>query len=203
MKLTEKLNIDLDKKPIVTFASYIGTGKTTLLTILASEAYSDNKNILYVTETKALSVSRRFTKSVDTKKFDGHLTIVSIGLTETDLEPYFKKGYDLIIIDYPITNNEFSKLVGYSKENNVSVFISVQLNRYAPSEGVLETNKTALYSSDIFAIVSKKQKKDKTFLDKLMFWKKQSNVTVKLHKNRYGKQVSLDLKVDFENVKLK
>jgi hypothetical protein len=35
-----------------------------------------------------------------------------------------------------------------------------------------------------------------------MFWKKQKNVNLRVFKNRFGNEFSLDVHVDFENVKI-
>ena len=206
MRLVDKLNIDIDSNPRVTFASYFGSGKSTLLTILAAECYSDGKKILFLTETKAMHILKRFNKCLGVKKFDGKLTVLSVGLTETDLEPYFSKGYDLIVIDYQVKPDDYQKLSDLSKHYGVAIFVSVQLQKFAPKEGSLYTNKP-LWDSDIFAVVIRKESKEKTFfnnlLKKLMFWKKEPNVFIKVYKNRYGKEFTSDLYVDFENVKIK
>jgi hypothetical protein len=206
MRLTEKLNIDLDTNPIVTFASYFGSGKTTLLTILAAESYSDGKKILFLTETKAMHILKRFNKCLGKKEFDGKLTVISVGLNDTDLEPYFKKKYDLIVIDYPVVADDFKKLSDLAKHYGVAIFVSVQLKRFKPQEGMSQTNKS-LWFSDVFAVVTRKEAKEKSlfrkFFDKFMYWKKEPNVSIKVYKNRYGKEFTTDLHVDFENVKIK
>lgn len=207
MKLIEKLNIDLITNPKITFASKFGVGKSTLLTIIAAECYSGGNKILFLTETKAMHIIRRFNKCLGRKQYDGKLTVLSVGLTDMDLEPYFKKGYDLIVLDYPINQNQFEKIARLSSHYGVAVFTSVQLNRFSPKEGGLETNKVPLYKSDIFAVITAKEPTVRNLFDKLlsklMFWKKEPNVTLKVHKNRYGKEITLDLHVDFENVKIK
>jgi hypothetical protein len=205
MRLVDKLNIHVDSNPTVTFASYFGSGKSTLLTILAAECYSDGKKILFLTETKAMHILKRFNKCLGTKEFDGKLTVLSVGLTETDLEPYFKKGYDLIIIDYQVKPEKFQKISDLSKHYGVAIFVSVQLQRFKPQESMFHTNKP-LWDSDIFAVVTRKESKEKTFfgnlLNKLMFWRKEPNVSIKVYKNRYGKEFTTELHVDFENVKI-
>lgn len=207
MRLTEKLNIHVDSNPRVTFASYFGSGKTTLLTILAAESYVDGKKVLFLTETKALHILRRFNKCLGKKEFDGKLTVLSVGLTETDLEPYFKKKYDLIVIDYQVKPEDFQKLSELAKHYGVAIFVSVQLQRFKPQEGMFQTNKPLLHGSDMFAVVTRKESKEKSlmreFIDKLMFWKKEPNISIKVYKNRYGKEFTTDLHVDFENVKIK
>jgi len=60
MKLLEKLNIDLEYNPLVVFGSYFGSGKSTILTILSSECYNNDKKILYLTETKGLHIIQKF-----------------------------------------------------------------------------------------------------------------------------------------------
>jgi hypothetical protein len=206
MRLTEKLNIHVDSNPTVTFASYFGSGKSTLLTILAAECYSDGKKILFLTETKAMHILKRFNKCLGTKEFDGKLTVLSVGLNETDLEPYFKKKYDLIVIDYHVKPEDFQKLSDLAKHYGVAIFVSVQLQRFKPQEGMFHTNKP-LWASDMFAVITRKESKEKSlmreFIDKLMFWKKEPNVSIKVYKNRYGKEFTTDLHVDFENVKIK
>lgn len=207
MKLKELLNIDLDTNPRVTFASYFGSGKSTLLTILSAECYSDGKKILFLTETKAMHILKRFNRCLNTNEFNGKLTVLSVGLNETDLEPYFKKDYDLIVIDYQVKPNQFEKISELSKYYGVGVITSVQLKRFKPQKGVVETNNVALYSTDIFAVVTRKEPKEKTFfvrlLYKLVFWKKEPNVYINVVKNRYGKEFTTDLHIDFENVKIK
>jgi hypothetical protein len=206
MKLKELLNIDLDTNPRVTFASYFGSGKSTLLTILSAECYSDGKKILFLTETKAMHILKRFNRCLGTKEFNGKLTVLSVGLNETDLEPYFKKNYDLIVIDYQVKPNQFEKISELSKHYGVAVITSIQLNRFKPQDKLFETNKVSLYSTDIFAVVTRKEPKEKTFfvrlLDRLMFWKKEPNVYIKVVKNRYGKEFTSELHIDFENVKI-
>lgn len=207
MKLKERLNIDLDTNPIVTFASYFGSGKSTLLTILAAECYSDGKKILFLTETKALHILKRFNKCLGFKKFDGKLTVLSVGLTDIDLELHFKKDYDLIVIDFQVKQNDFTKLSELSKHYGVAIITSVQLHRFKPQDKLFETNTVPLHSSDIFAVVTRKEPTEKTFfvrlLNKIMFWKKEPNVYIKVFKNRYGNEFFTDLHIDFENVKIK
>jgi hypothetical protein len=88
----------------------------------------------------------------------------------------------------------------------VAIFVSVQLQRFKPQESMFHTNKPLL-GSDIFAVVTRKESKEKTFfgnlLNKLMFWRKEPNVSIKIYKNRYGNEFTTDLHVDFENVKIK
>ena len=206
MRLVDKLNIHVDSNPRVTFASYFGSGKSTLLTILAAECYSEGKKILFLTETKAMHILKRFNRCLGTKEFNGKLTVLSVGLNETDLEPYFKKNYDLIVIDYQVKPNQFEKISELSKHYGVAVITSIQLNRFKPQDKLFETNKVSLYSTDIFAVVTRKEPKEKTFfvrlLDRLMFWKKEPNVYIKVVKNRYGKEFTSELHIDFENVKI-
>lgn len=204
MKLLDKLTIDFNDNPLVVFGSYSGNGKSTILTILASEAYQKGKKILYLTETKGLFIINKFNKILNERNLDSKLTVVSLGIVEKDLELFFKKGYELIVIDFPCRHSEYEKIANFSSKYNTTVFLSTQLTRFEPKNGVLETNKKPLHFSDMFIIVSKKLKiKNKSFLSKIMFWKKEKNVNLRVFKNRFGSEFSLDLHVDFEKLKIK
>jgi hypothetical protein len=203
MKLLEKLNIDLEYNPLVVFGSYFGSGKSTILTILSSECYNNDKKILYLTETKGLHTIKKFNKALNEKNLNSKLTVVSLGLLDTDLELFFKKGYDLIVIDYPYNRSDIDKISKFSSNYKTTVFLSVQLSRFEPQNGVLETNRKPLHASDVFVIVTKKDTKEQSILAKLMFWKKQKNVNLRVFKNKFGNEFSLDVHVDFENVKFK
>jgi hypothetical protein len=202
MKLLEKLNIDFEHNPLVVFGSYFNSGKSTILTILASESYKEGKKILYLTETKGLYTIKNFNKALNEKKLDSKLTVVSLGLLDSDLEFFFMKGYDLIVIDYPFKHSDIDKISRFANIYKTTVFLSVQLNKFKPQNGVLETNIKPLHASDVFLIVTKKETKTQTFLNKLMFWKKEKNVNLRVFKNRFGNEFSLDVYVDFENVKI-
>jgi hypothetical protein len=119
------------------------------------------------------------------------------------LELFFKKGYNLIVIDYPCKHTDIEKISRFASKYKTTVFLSVQLSRFEPQNGVLETNKKPLHASDIFVIVTRKETKKQSFLNKLMFWKKEKNLNLRVFKNRFGNEFSLDLHVDFENVKFK
>jgi hypothetical protein len=203
MKLLERLSIDFKDNPLVVFGSYYNSGKSTILTILASEAYKESKKILYLTETKGLHTIKKFNKALDEKNLNSKLTVVSLGLLDNDLELFFKKGYNLIVIDYPCKHTDIEKISRFASKYKTTIFLSVQLSRFEPQNGVLETNKKPLHASDIFVIVTRKETKKQSFLNKLMFWKKEKNLNLRVFKNRFGNEFSLDLHVDFENVKFK
>lgn len=203
MKLLEKLNIDFEYNPLVVFGSYYNSGKSTILTILASESYKEGKKILYLTETKGLYTIKNFNKALNEKNLDSKLTVVSLGLLDSDLELFFKKRYDLIVIDYPCKHSDIDKISRFANKYKTTVFLSVQLSRFEPQNGALETNRKQLHASDVFVIVTRKETKEQSILAKLMFWKKQKNVNLRVFKNRFGNEFSLDVYVDFENIKIK
>lgn len=201
MKLLQLLGLNLEDKPKVFIGSYAGSGKTTLLSILAAEVYLDGKKVLYLTETKTKPILKRIEKYLG-KKVDvnGDITIESVVLPETNLEPFFKKGFDLVIIDFPTRNYE--KLVRLSQDYNTPIFVSTQLSTFSPNNDMFETNRTQLHAADMFVAI-KRSNTDKKWYDFLLFWKKRPNTTLKVVKNRYGKEFTTDLHVDFENVKIK
>lgn len=204
MRLIDKLGIDIDLKPKVTFGSYSGAGKTTILTILAGECYLNKKKVLFLSETKIKHIVKKVNTYVGGMFVSGKLTITSIGLLDTDLEPYFKKGYDLIIVDYPI--KDYTNLVSLATKYDTAIITSTQLKRFVPKDGLVETNREVLHASDMLITITRKIKQN-TFLNKIVdflrFWKKRPNTTLKVVKNRYGKEFSTDVYVDFENVKIK
>ncbi len=201
MKLLKLLGLNLEDKPKVFFGSYAGSGKTTLLSILAAEVYLDGKKVLYLTETKSKPILKRIEKYLG-KKVDvnGAITIDSVVLPETNLKPFFQKGFDLVIIDFPTRN--YQDLVHLSQDYNTPIFVSTQLSTFSPKNDIIETNRTQLHAADMFVAIKRKNH-EKKWYDFLLFWKKKPNTTLKVVKNRFGKEFTTDLHVDFENVKIK
>lgn len=121
---------------------------------MAAEVYLDGKKVLYLTETKAKPILKRIEKYLG-KKVDvnGTITIDSVVLPETNLKPFFQKGFDLVIIDFPTRNYE--KLVRLSQDFNTPIFVSTQLSTFSPKNDIFETNRAQLHAADMFVTIKR------------------------------------------------
>lgn len=151
--LIDKLNINIEKKQKVVFGSHYGSGKTTILTILACESFLKGKKVLFLSETKITPIIKRMENYLGYKPDRKQIIIQSIGDLDFDLETFITKGIDLVVIDFNYTNYDaLNKLV---EKYNVALFTSVQLNKFSPKDGLYDTNAKPMLFSDVFITINR------------------------------------------------
>ena len=202
--LLDKLNINIDEKPKVVFGSHTGSGKTTILTILACESFLKGKKVLFLSETKITPIIKRMENYLGYKPDRKRIIIQSVGGLDSDLESFMTKKIDLVVIDFNYTNyDNLNKLV---EKYDVALFTSVKLNKFLPKDGLYDTNIKPMFFSDVFITISRlfgDQQYYKKLLRKLFFWKIKPNTIIKVYKNKFGDNVSVKVEVDFEKTKIK
>lgn len=202
--LLDKLNIDIEKKPKIVFGSHYGSGKTTILTILACESFLKGKKVLFLSETKIKPIIKRMENYLGYKPDRNQIIIHSIGHLDFDLESFMSNELDLVVIDFNYKN--YDSLNNLVKKYDVALFTSAQLNKFSPKDGSYDTNAKPMVFSDMFITINRifgDQEYYKKLLRKLFFWKIKPNTIIKVYKNKFGGKVFVNAEVDFERTKIK
>lgn len=199
MTILEQLDCNLNKGELFTLVSNFGSGKTTILSIIASELVLAGKNVVFMNSEEApKTLKRKFTNLLPLNKdIKGKLIIKkstnAVGYLTTTLEE--EKDIDVVILDGYFGNKESIKELAVTK--NVVIIETKQLERAL--KGVLTQASTQLKFMDRSDVVVNLVR-DYTFTQLTLgerfknfffFWKKriQENELLKLAvlKNRTGK----------------
>lgn len=189
------------KNKLTTISSKTAVGKTSLLILLTIELISKGNNVLFLTtgEEKELIFSKLNKKLKSNPILKPLFMVDSFIDFETSIKTYIDKHkIDIIIIDsYKLTNLEYNKLSELTFNNNIGVITSSQLYHDSMRGEVIFT--TTTQKLDI--IIKLTEIKAFTMFENLRyfigFWLTKPNRTLKIIKNRYGKDGSVNLKLNF------
>jgi predicted ATP-dependent serine protease len=206
-RLVDNLGIANIDSSMINLGSNFGVGKTTILTIIAAEFYHDGKNVLFLTDdTDEKVILKKAKKALG--KWGPNLNACTFNVKKihdlkSDLETQFKAiKYDLIVVDSIYIDYELLRQISF--DNKCTIISSFQQVRKTITTDMVVKNINTLQFSDM--VISLSIKKEFTFWQNLKyfvcFWLKKPNRNLKIIKNRYGKNESLDINVDFENVKI-
>jgi ABC-type cobalamin/Fe3+-siderophores transport system ATPase subunit len=199
MTILEQLDCELNKGGLFTLVSNFGSGKTTILSIIASELVLAGKNVVYMNSEEApKTLQRKFNNLLPSNQIiKGKLIIKkttnAVGYVTHTLEE--EKDIDVVILDGYFGNKENIKELAVTK--NIAIIETKQLERAL--KGVLTQASTQLKfmeRSDVVVNLVRDYEFTKlTGLEKLknflFFWKARivENELLKLAvlKNRTGK----------------
>lgn len=213
MTILEQLDCNLEKGGLFTLVSNFGSGKTTILTIIASELVLAGKNVVYMNSEEApKTLQKKFNNLLPlTQEIKGKLIIKkstnAIGYLNNTLEE--EKDIDVVILDGYFGNKENIKELAVIK--NIAIIETKQLERAL--KGVLTQASTQLKFMDrsdvVVNLVRDYEFKPLTVGEKLKnalcFWKARivENELLKLAalKNRTGKSgVILEYPINFGKI---
>lgn len=201
----------IDKKPyICTFSGQYGVGKTNILIILTSELIKNGDNILFLSDDNVKYLAEKFAK-LNVINRDGKL-IIAKHFSNSSLKERIETlvngcSFDYLIID-SVHNSSFDELneaVTFLQEKQITTFISHQSKvNFTKSSNLLEQFSPILLNKSDY-IISLTKKNTFTFVDWVKYsllsvFFKRPNTTIKMLKNRYGKNLSKDFTVNFENL---
>lgn len=209
MKLVEKLGF---KRGVYTLGGKCGTGKTTLLSIIAGEYYVAGKSVLYLTdEDTNKNILEKLRKTIGISNFSNYNTLKVKKFAS--FKGHEEDTYDVIIADVYRSSKEFDLLRDISNKNNCILITSAR-----PYVIINTTNDNVDYDtietkimekSDMIITIARlrdnelstKQKNSLKY--RLCFWLKKPNMFIKVIRNRHGKEFNFNATVDFEKVKIK
>ena len=200
MTLLNKLNPPLDKPFILTLGSLSNVGKTTILTILATEIAQLGNSILFITEDSTNNVIKKFV-NLDLHKMS-KVTIMRYVDIDKKIANYIGgRNFDYVFYDGPTTEKFYEEMSFIQKNQKISFLVSTQLKRtiYDVSDVILPTKPTQV--SDFIVVISKNLIKNRFFEGlKKLFGFKFKNLKFTLIKNRYGKNFSFDYNIEFDKI---
>lgn len=213
MTILEQLDCNLEKGGLFTLVSNFGSGKTTILSIIASELVLAGKNVVYMnSEENPKSIQRKFLNIIPLNhELKGKLIIKkttnAIGYLNNILEK--EKDIDVVILDGYFGNKENIKELAVIK--NIAIIETKQLERAL--KGVLTQSSTQLKFMDRSDIVVnlvrdykfKSLTAGEKFKNALCFWKARivENELLKLAvlKNRTGKNgIIIEYPINFGKI---
>lgn len=208
MKLIKKL--DLTPVGINVVGSESAVGKTSLLCIVAAEFLMGDKKVLFLTnELSKREIYRKIEgklASHNTSVFKtGFIKIIKFTDIKKVLEEEFRfTTYHVVVIDDTIVNIDYDFVVEFTKSHNCCFLISTQLRKHLGfTNHVPITNRLFQISDNAISMT----KKTFTFWEKvkyfIFFWLKKPNRNLRIIKNRFGKQDSFDVYLDFEKSEIK
>ncbi len=197
----------LKPQTLVNLSSLSGVGKTTVLIHMAFEHLCDGKAILFITgDTTKKIIIDKVSKLVKNKFGNANMTKgASLKVIERKNLKWGKNMYDIldgsifevVIIDSIFEPNLIDILREIAVDYHCVVIFSSQLNSDA-IPNIHVSNEKVLKSDICFSIT---KTPELSFLDKVkyffLFWKQKPNRTIKVFKNRFGKEFSEDVVMDF------
>lgn len=206
--LIDKLEITNQDSGLVSLASTYGLGKSTLLAVIAAEFYYDGKNVLFLTDdVKEETIIRKVKKALQGSKPNLNMVTLTakryVNLEEDIKTQLNAKDYAVIIVDGLIVDFDFLRRLSFDTK---AMVITTHQQQRNITKNILEIKPSdVLMKSDMLLTLSVKE--GFTFFEEVKyffcFWLKKPNRSLKILKNRYGKDgVSVDLHIDFENVKI-
>ncbi len=221
MRLTNFFNLDKNTNSINLIGSRFGQGKTTLLVIIGSEFVLDGKSVLFLTgDNTGKYIIEKFSKSfgitknnIDSFKLKYANKLVSKhiihGSSSNKIKNmintiYEKFKFDLVLIDAAV-NFDFELLRDLSRTFDCPIVQSCQLNYNVVSlkEEPRSSIKWVQVADMAISLTIKKTSFWENIKYFLLFWKTKPNRTLKIIKNRYGKESSTDVFIDFKDNKIK
>lgn len=206
--LIDKLGITNLDSGLISLASTYGLGKSTLLAVIAAEFYHDGKNVLFLTDdVKEETIIKKVRKALRGKKPNLNLVTLTakryVNLTKDIWKQLDAKDYEVIIVDGVIEDFDFLRRLSFGTK---AVILTTHQQQRNITDNILEIKPSqVLMKSDMVLTLSVKE--GFTFWEDVKyffcFWLKKPNRSLKILKNRYGKDgVSVNLHVDFEKVKI-
>lgn len=192
--ILEKLKINLETPFILGVMGLSAVGKSTLLTIIASELINKGYSIAFITEESSRVVFRRLKNLVYVstpkckvfRSVDGEINIqnvVNLG------------NFDFVLCDCLINDevNFLDKVRNLSNKQKISFLFTFQSKKFISNE--LMTTKNSLSVDYVINLIKRRI----TWFDKLkaFFGFKIKNRTLKMVKNRSGLVSELNYFVDF------
>lgn len=189
-----------------------GTGKTTLLSIIAAEWVLNGKSVLYLTDDRVKVILDKVSKIIPlNNKTDRNLSVSSSSSLKENIDDYLRilfseETFDIVIVDSYTTNKiDFLEL---SRKYNTFFLVSEQSKLKLIME--LSSDIRKQQAADFIISISKTKPKQLAWyirlFDYLCFWKPkrlQPNSTLKIIKNRYGKSgIHYDFLMNPETMKL-
>jgi ABC-type cobalamin/Fe3+-siderophores transport system ATPase subunit len=144
MTILEQLDCNLEKGGLFTLVSNFGSGKTTVLSIIASELVLAGKNVVYMNSEEApKTLQRKFNNLLPlTQAIKGKLIIKkstnAVGFVTATLEE--EKDIDVVILDGYFGNKDNIKELAVNK--NIAIIETKQLEK--AMKGVLTQSATHL-----------------------------------------------------------
>lgn len=99
MKIFEDLNLPTDKPFICTIASPAGIGKTTLLTMLASDLIHQGKKVLFISEFDERHILKKFNNLINPNFNTGKLRVLHNFNSKTLFEKIRGYNFEYIFLD--------------------------------------------------------------------------------------------------------
>ena len=195
----EKLNIDLKNPFILGLASNSVVGKSTALTIIASELINKGYSIAFISEESTKTIIRRLNNLVYNK--NGKCRIFKLIDGELDIQKIINIGnFDFVICD-GILNNEakfFETIKTISFKQKVSFLFTIQTKKIIGQVFERIPTKFSHIADYIVALTNR----EPTWFDKI---KKYFGFTIKnsifvLIKNRMGSETKFDYHINFEYI---
>ena len=122
MTLLNKLNPPLDKPFILTLGSLSNVGKTTILTILATEIAQLGNSILFITEDSTNNVIKKFV-NLDLHKMS-KVTIMRYVDIDKKIANYIGgRNFDYVFYDGPTTEKFYEEMSFIQKNQKISYYI--------------------------------------------------------------------------------
>lgn len=209
MGILEHFEINTNNQFICTLASSFGVGKTSVMVMLATELAKQGKTILYIGEEPQWVIGQKFART-DIKDYkSGKIHLFSGSYPSKSVETVIKNpDLDYVFIDSPAMNDNLLTfdVINFVKSNNISIFVSEQTKRRIEGERNEYPTKSIklIQISDVVMTMSRIT--SWTFLEKLkncLGIKKLKNTKFDCFKNRFGKQKTIILHLDYENLKIK
>lgn len=206
----ESLNIDTEKPTVTIVASSAGEGKTTILSVIATELANKGKKVLIIGDDD----TKIWFRKLNNQHPDNNSTITYLETFHSYFDVNVKKlvqenlPIDVLILDTFCINEraKASELIEFVRTMGIITFMSQQQHKSAKAEPTIETisgpiNK--IQASDYIISLNR--------TPRLPFWQrvkyfffgwflKKPNVSLKILKNRHGKPTSANMFVDFNEI---
>lgn len=199
-KIFKEFSDNLIPKSVSHVGSNCGIGKTTLLSIFASEELISGKKVLYLSdEVDIKTIVNKINNQLNGNYGDGLLKVISsFDLISSIEKQFIGNSYDVVIIDNAIITNTIIDYREIAVKYNCYVLVATQLKRDIADTNVYQT--VAMQKSDMFLNITKYN--DSSLGNRLkyflLFWLKKPNRVVTIIKNRRGKEVSKKIHLDFK-----
>jgi energy-coupling factor transporter ATP-binding protein EcfA2 len=214
MNILDKIDCKVEKGDVFTLVSGLGTGKSTILCILAYELVMQGKNVIFISdEVNNNTIATKFKNIVPAEtELKGYLVIKTNVRNAVDyLKGDLPKDTDIVILDGYFGNKENLKEIAIQKQ--IGIMETKQVSRdVISSEIPIGFSNQFMQRSDAVLNVKRTRMVNKlSFLDKLRnalcFWlpkiEESENLTLQVLKNRRGKQGTCLYPINFQEINKK
>lgn len=221
-KILNDVNVNIEKPFSLLLTSKCAVGKTTFNVLLAYYfLFKERRNVLYITNDKESYAYQKMMEKLGSTPISSFgknqwMVIHSIDKIIEIIDKLYNKN-DVVIIDdthlFIFNKEKLHEIVFELKKRSISTIVSVpsilnvMTDTYDPSNPLYEPKdkKMALISDYVISI--EKKKIENSFINTIkkifLFWKPQSNIVLRVIKNRYSNNKSINLNIDFEKLKIK